>query len=330
MKTYSGTVPLVALTLVLLAVAPVAYASTLTVTLNPATKTATVSSTSTTKMTLTYPAGSSLSKALSNYSSSVSWTGTYESQSQGVFEPLQESLDQYVPSIHVLSMNVTYSLQGKGNTTALVVTKQTVITALISGLFSVSNGTVTANLHWKAYRVSGQFMLDLGGNSIDINQVGSAWGAQLSNHPLILRGIVGLFGGSGLWTSSTLDFSALNSSLSTWMKNYDSSTNTTTFSKTVSGHSSLKATEDFNGQNYTLSVVSDPSAQVVVPGYAVASGDNVFLQAAPVQGSADLLVLLAVVVVAVACGALYLGLRSRKPTHSGVETGAVSAQGVDK
>jgi len=275
--------PLVAvvMTLFLLVAMPSVYASTLKVTLDPSTKIADVNSSSTTDLVLTYPAGSALAHFLGNISSSITKSGSFNSSSDGVVT-FGSSLEEHDHQIQVQSMNVTYALTAKGNSTAFVLHKQTGITAQVLGAFTVVNGTVKVDMEWKAFAVPGDLTLRLGGTDVDVNLVGSAFGFQLGGQPLALAAVSGLFGGDGLWHTPTLDFTSLNTPLSNWTKGYDPLTNTTTFSKTVNGQSSLNTSASFNGQKYTMTMKSDPSAQVAVQGYAVASGDTLVIQPAPV------------------------------------------------
>ena len=70
-------VPLTALAILLISMAPLAYASTLTVTLNPNTKLAKVDSVSTTKIVFTYPATSEMATYLKSVISSLKLNGTF-------------------------------------------------------------------------------------------------------------------------------------------------------------------------------------------------------------------------------------------------------------
>jgi hypothetical protein len=312
--------PLAALVLALVAVSPAAYASTLNITLNPSTNTATVNAKSTTDLILTYPANSTLSRQLNGTNTSVTLSGSFKSDSPGA-DALQSSLVHMDGDIHVTSANFTYTLTAKGNTTALVVDKEVDISAIVTGVFNVVNGTVHANLGWKAFKLNGQLFLNLQDRTVEVNQVGSAFSFGLGDHPFVLNAIIGMFGGGSLWQQSTLDFSALNSPLSTWTRNYDASTNTTTYSKTISGTASLNESASFNGQTYKLSVVSDPSSRIAVQGYATASGDSLSIQPAPAGiglAGVDPAVWAAagVVVLVVLGSAFYLFRRSRVKTPS--------------
>jgi hypothetical protein len=315
MKNRGRILPLAAIALLLMAATPAAYASTLKVDLNPTTRVADVTSMSTTTLILTYPSNSTISQYLRNYTSSVSWSGTFAGSSQGAAE-LQGSLEAEDHDVRVQSMNVSYSLTSKGNTTALVVNKETDISAVVQGVFKVENGSVVADLGWKAFEVPGQMTLTFQTHTVDVNYVGSSMEAQLSGHPIVAAAIVGLFGGDDLWHRPTLNFSALNSPLSTWTRNYDSVTNTTTYSKTINGEETLNASADFNGQKYTLSMRSDPSAQVAIQGYATAEGDALMVQPTPLFLTPTFWVAGAAVAIAVVGAAAYLIRRSRSSVSS--------------
>ncbi len=304
--------PLVALALFLFIATPSVYASTLKVTLNPSTKVAVVNSSSTTDLVLTYPAGSALSHYLGNVSSSITKSGTFNSSSDGV-ATFGGSLEEHDHDVRVQSMNVTYSLTAKGNSTTFVLHKQTAIDAQVLGAFAVVNGTVKVDMAWKAFAIPGDLTLGLGGTEVDINLVGSAFHFQLGDQPLALAAVSAIFGGDDLWHTPTLDFSSLNTPLSNWTKSYDPLTNTTTYSKTATDQSNLNASASFNGQKYTLAMKSDPSAQVAVQGYAVASGDTLVIQQAPVAMNPVVWLAAGAVVILSAGAILYIRRTRRAP-----------------
>jgi len=312
--------PLAVLALALVAVSPAAYASTLNITLNPSNGTAAVNAKSTTDLILTYPADSPLSHQLNGTNTHVTLSGTFQSNSPGA-NALQASLEFEDHDIRVTSASFNYTLTATGNTTALVVHKEVDISASVTGVFSVVNGTVHANLGWKSFRINGQLFLNLQDRTVEVNQVGSAFSFGMGDHPFALNAVLGMFGTGSLWQQSTIDFSTLNSPLSTWTRNYDASTNTTTYSKTISATSSLNESASFNGQTYSLSVKSDPSSQIAIQGYATASGDSLSIQPAPagiglVGLDPAVWVAAGVVVLAVLGSAVYLFRRSRIKTPS--------------
>jgi len=310
MESKRRLLPILALTAFLIAATPAVYASTLKVSLNPANQTATVTSSSSTVLILTYPSNSSISHYLRNYSSSVTWKGSFGGDSEGTLV-LQGGLEEQDHDVRIKSMNVSYSLKATGNATAFVLNKQTDITAVVTGVFKVVNGTVTADLDWKAYHVPGDMTLKLEDHTVEVNHVGSTFETQLGDRPYIAGAFSAMFGGEGLWHKSTLDFSALNSPLSTWTRNYDSVSNTTTYSKTVNGQESLNASASFNGQRYTLSVKSDPSADVSTPGYAIASGNSLVIQPTPLLLTPTIWAAAAVAVLAAIGAAVYVLRRTR-------------------
>ncbi len=310
MESKSRLLPIIAFTMFLIAATPAVYASTLKVSLNPTNQTAVVTSSSSTVLVLTYPSNSTISHYLRNYSSSVTWKGSFSGNSEGALV-LQGGLEAEDHDVRIQSMNVSYSLKATGNATAFVLNKETDITAVVTGVFKVVNGTVTADLDWKAYHVPGEMMLNLEDHTVEVNYVGSTFETQLGDRPYIAGAFSAMFGGEGLWHKPTLDFSALNSPLSTWTRNYDSVSNTTTYSKTVNGQSSLNASADFNGQKYTLSVKSDPSADVSTPGYAIASGNSLVIQPTPLLLTPTIWAAAAVAALAAIGAAVYMLKRTR-------------------
>jgi uncharacterized protein (DUF2141 family) len=320
MKTRADKLlPLAVLSILVISAAPAAFASTLTVTLNPTTKVAEVHAVSTTKIVLTYPANSTMSNNLKDVNSSLALSGSFDSSYTGVREFQGDFHDEDGGvSVHNMTASVDYT--AKGNATAFVLNKETNITAWVTGIFHVVNGTVQADLGWRSFVVVGALNLNLGDHMVDINQVGSAMADSLSTHTAAIQILADSFGRDGIWTRPTLNYSALNAPLSTWTKNYDSATNTTTFSKTISGSYTLSASADYNGQKYTMSATSDPSASIAIEGYATASGNSLVVGSAPATLSSSLWVAAAIGVVVVGAVA-YLALRSRaKPKVSNTIT----------
>ena len=308
-------IPLATLAVLLIAVSPIAYASTLTVNLNPKTGLANVDSVSTTKIVFTYPANSTISKYLRNVSSSSTFSGSFTGTSQGAqeFEGTLHDWDNRV-SVGNMSVAVNYSL--KGNTTALVLDKTTSVNATVSGVFRVVNGTVTADLGWRSFIVRGAMDLPLNGHMVDINLAGSAMQDSLGSQSFASGWMMGAFGGGSFWNRPTLNFSALDTPLSTWTKNYDSAMNTTTFSKTIAGSSTFTASYDLNGQKYSLSATSDPTGVVAVQGYANASGNSLALAPAPASATPSLLAIGAIIAVLALLGGFYAVKRGVKPKTS--------------
>ncbi|MDG6987753.1 MAG: hypothetical protein JRN21_00300 [Nitrososphaerota archaeon] len=315
MEKTKRILPLAALVIALFSLAPVVGASTLTVTLNPTDKVARVDSVSTTKIIFTYPAGSEVASHLENVSSSVKLNSSFTGSDQGVTE-LQGSFDHLGGDsrshVSVSNMSVSLEYTAIGNSTALVINKVTNVTAWVTGVFTVVNGTVEANLGWRSFVVAGPMNLDMENHMVDINQVGSAFQYSLSSQAYATGFLMDAFSRDSIWGTPTLNFTALNTPLSTWSKSYNSATNTTTFSKTVSGQSKLTADYSINNQNYTLSAVSDPTGVVAIQGYANAQGDTLVMASAPPATAVYLEAGAGVGLVALAAG--YLFLRSkRKP-----------------
>lgn len=305
----SKVIALTTLALLLVSTAPAAFGSTLTIDLNPTTKVAKVTSVSVTHIVLTYPVNTTLSDYLKGVNSSLKLNGTFQQGEAGV-EELQGSFADEGSHVSVQNMTVSIDYSAKGNATALVIDKETSITAWVTGVFSVVNGTVKADLKWRSFVIVGALNLNFGDHMMDVNQVGPAMEDSLAEHTFATQYILGAFGGATIWHRPTLNFSQLNSPLTTWTKNFDSSTNTTTFSKTISGNSTFKASLDIDGKVYTLSATSDPSAAVNVKGYASASGDSLTLQAPP-AGYSPLMLVAAAAGAAVIAALAYAVIRAK-------------------
>jgi hypothetical protein len=293
-RQVKSIIPITALAIVLLSLAPMASASTLSVNLNPKSGLAKINSMSSTNIVFTYPANSSVSTWLRNISSSVNLKGSFDGTTQGAQE-LQGSFDDEDSHVVVKNMSVAFGYTAKGSTTQLVIHKSTNITAWVSGVFSVVNGSVTANMGWRAFVIRGAMSLPLENQNIDVNLAGSTMEGSFGEHAYAAGFLQ--TAAWGWWNRPTLNYSQLNTPLSTWTKNYDSATNTTTYSKTISGTSSFNASFTFNSQKYTLTATSDPTGVVAVQGYANAVGDSLVMAPAPASSGAGLIAVGAAVAV---------------------------------
>ena len=326
MKTaYGSVLPIAVLSLLLVSTVPAALASTFTVTLNPDSKVAQVKSMSSTSIILTYPSSSSLSRALDGYNSTKSLSGSFSSSSDPVLL-IQGRFDQWDHEVRIQNMSIAFSQKAKANATALVITQETDIRAAVSGVFTIANGTVHANLGWRSFSVPGDMTVNLGDHPVEVNLVGSAMNEQFGTHPFIIGALIGMFGANQIWHRGMLNFSSLNAPLNTWTKSYNSGTNTTTFSKTISGQATLKVQADYDGQEYTLSMVSDPSASIQTLGYASASGDSLVIGGSPAPSlPTGAFEAGAVIVAALAASLLYITIRARsKPSAKQAPTTAAS------
>jgi hypothetical protein len=310
MKNSGRIAGLALLAVLVLSLGPVAYASNLTVDLNPNTQVAKLTSVSTTNLLLNYPANSTLSAYLKGYNSSLAQSGSFNSSSPAVLTFREHFHDEANDKVSISNMTISYKYNVKANSTALVVNKETDITAWVSGAFKVSNGTVTANLGWRSFYISGALDVRLGNQTVDVNLVGASLTQSIAGKNLGAEMLSGMFAGGGLWARPTLNFSSLNSPLSSWTRNYDSLTNTTTFSKTVAGNSTFSAKYSNNGEAYSLSMTSDPSAAISTRGYAQAAGDSLVISTAPVYlNPISWVAVAAAAGLVVAVGAVYFARR---------------------
>src|SRR5712692_211965 len=208
-------------------------------------------------------------------------------------------------------MTVAYKYSAKANAAAFVVVLETDITAQVSGVFKISNGTVTADLGWKSFHIDGAMDLNLEGRNVDVNQVGSSLSQSIAGNELGAGALAGMFAGNGMWAKPTLNFSSLSSPLSDWTRSYDSISNTTTYSKTISGQSTFSSKYSNGGETYSITVTSDPSASISTRGYAVASGNSLVITKTPLSANPLSWVAAATAAVIILGGAVYVVRRSR-------------------
>ncbi len=292
---------------------PYAGASTLQVYVGPSLKTAELVANTTAYVVFTYPQSSPLSGALNGFNYSVQLENPSVPPGSPAFEVFQHQLRRGFANITLINMSVYYYVSSHANTTSLVVEKTVVINAWATGVFNKTNSRVEGNFAWKNFWVKGKLEVDFDGRSLDVNTVGSTLLFPLGGVAAFNAAIMGAFGGGALWSASTINFSSLSSPLSSWKRTYNPMANTTVFSKTVGSNIVLSDQVSINGQRYTMSLAYDPSSEIVVPGYAVANGNTVIVEAAPpavVQRNTAIIVSVAVIVIVVVAS-----LALRRNTH---------------
>ncbi|MEM3671219.1 MAG: hypothetical protein QW767_05710 [Thermoprotei archaeon] len=307
----SQIVALAVILVALISATPLAYASTVHYTLNPKSKSTVIDAVTEVVAVLKYPSNSVLEQALNGSEYSLSATGTASSSSPNV-QVMEQALSNRGLNLSVRQMNITFALTAHGNTTTFVIKKDVSVSALVYGTFNVSKGKLEANLAWKAFDVRSKLYVPLeDGENVDVNYVGSSVGALFAGKSFLLGALVLMFQHTRAWDASTLNFSVLNSPLSTWTRNYDSSTNTTTFSKSVSRNVEFSASYSSPEGNYSLTISYDPSSTVTVPGYATASGNTLVISASPAPQLGLEFGAVAVVVILVVVGAAFYFSRRR-------------------
>ncbi|MEM4057216.1 MAG: hypothetical protein QXZ12_00600 [Thermoplasmata archaeon] len=295
---YKKTISLIVMALVLTSISvPLVSASSLTVHVYPAKNQAEINAVSDTKIIFTYPNQSYISDLLNdtNYSYTMTVNITHGNSSIAFFEGFLRS---HYTNISVENMSVAMNVKAVANTTTLIITKNMNINIWISGIFNkTKNGTTIANMSWRDFSVNGKFDVNYNGNTWDINEAGG-----------MMNNVMGegwntfnqMFDDTHFLARSTINYSALNAPLKDWNKNYDATTNSTSFTYVYNKTISFNSSVDFNGAKYTLNMSYDPSATIVVPGYATASGNNLIITpTAPATTFPYLLVGIAAIVVIV-------------------------------
>lgn len=258
-----------------------AGASTLSVIVGPSLNIAKIVATSQVTLVFTYPSDSAVSSALNGFNYSVSLNAPNVPPDSDAFRSFQHELRRGFENITLINMSVSLSESAKANSTSLVVVKTVVIDAWATGVFNKTRSHVEGNFGWKSFVVKGDLDVDFDGRTVDINTVGSAMLFPFGDGGWFAGFLLHAFGGGPLWSSSTINFSAFNTPLSQWSRSYNPTTNTTTFSKTVNSKLLYSESVSINGRNYSVSLSYDPSSTISIPGYAVANGNTVIVEAAP-------------------------------------------------
>ncbi len=262
-------VPMV-LSIVMLISIPVisVNASTVTVTALPSLNMSKVVIDDSVNATFTYPSNSYISQELSGTSYSLKISNINVQQDSGAFQSFENALQNQDPSITLVNMSISVSKTINANNTALVINRNVIITAWVSGIFNKTS-KLTANFGWKNFDVKNE--IDVEDQGINFVNSNFFLFGPLNNKMMFL----GFLNSMPIKQESTLNFSAFNTPLSQWVRSYNPSDNMTSFSKVIQSTSIYSASLSINGQNYSMKIVSDPAFTINVPGYAVASGNNI-------------------------------------------------------
>ncbi|BBE42135.1 hypothetical protein [Conexivisphaera calida] len=308
---------ILALMSAIMALSPVAAnAATVTVTAYPAQNVSNIVINDSVYVIFTYPAGSHISSELNGSNYSLVLSAINIPRDSGAFMKFQSALqggqgddqdqDQgYNSSITLLNMSVTESKSLVANSTTMIMSRSTLISAWVSGIFNrTGTGKIVGNFAWKSFRMGDRLDVDFDGEAEDVNFIGSSFFAPIGGKFMPMYMLMAAPLGQ-ISQIPTINFSAFNEPLSQWTRTYNPSTGITTFTKSASSQTLYNASLTVNGRTYSIRVVSDPSYTINVEGYAVASGNTIIVTSPP-PNYTEYAVAAVVVVVAVAGALIYL------------------------
>ncbi len=260
-----------------------------------------------------YPADSFFSRMLNGTSYSYSASISNVPHNSEFYQNLQEALaheqndnnqgdeDNVQSNISVLNVSVIMSKKFFANETAATYVKSSIMIIWVSGIFTKNGSKVVGNFSWKAFKIDKHLYLMENGKMEDINFFGEDFHDML-DMPEFLQ----------LPEVSTINFSEFNQPLSQWNRVYNSNSNITLFTKSVSTQTIYSENITLNGKSYSLKVISDPAYTIGIQGYATAVGDEIYVSPAPSQFSSYAIIFIASVFLIVIAGAgVYLIRRKR-------------------
>jgi len=273
-------------------------ASTATVTVLPSLNMSKVVIDDSVNATFTYPYNSYISQELSGISYSFKISNINVQQDSDAFQYFENALQNQDPSITLVNMSISVSKTINANNTALVINRNVIITAWVSGIFNRTSNAV--NFGWKNFDVKNE--IDVEDQGINFVNSNFFLFGPLNNKMMFL----GFLNSMPIKQASTLNFSAFNTPLSQWARSYNPSDNMTSFSKAIQSTSIYSASLSINGQNYSMKIVSDPAFTINVPGYAVASGNNITIMQSPPTSVQYIAAIVVVIIVASIISIIYL------------------------
>ena len=268
---------------------PASHASSITAKLSPSTNSANVTAyinttvTATTNSTILKVIGFFLFSPFKNNTAAKTFNS-----STLVFQHMQDALKDKNSNLTLNYLNMSYTLVRENlslpnNVSGVQLAYHLRIQMNVTGIF---NGS-TANLAWRAFNTNQSMNISSG---TDVNHVSYA--------------------SSKTYGNSTLNFAAFKTSMSSWNKSYDASTNTTTFSYDAGTTLNTSFNWHFKGSSLipstflNISIVRDPSYSISTPGYAVAGSNTITVQSSPPSSSPNSYAGIVVVAVILIAGML--------------------------
>ncbi|PSN82270.1 hypothetical protein B9Q01_08510 [Candidatus Marsarchaeota G1 archaeon OSP_D] len=300
------TLFVIALLVLLCAFSSLISATTLTVNVSRNYKQAQIVLASNSQLVFTYPENSPTSFVLRSLNYSVAFSVANVPHDSEVFQRFQAYLRSAYSNITLENLSVSFSLHALGNSTELVVSKSVVFSGYATGIFNRTRQTIIGNFAWKSFVIKGPLEIDFEDERFDINSANFMLMA-----PLLHKGITQFLPLEDLQGTSTINLSSLNTPISEWKRTYDPSTNTTTFSKSVQSVTALNLSLSVNGNVYALRLTYDPSAEISVPGYAIAQGNEIVITKPQSMIDLDLSASIAIALVLIGIGALLYLRRMR-------------------
>ena len=201
-----------------------------------------------------------------------------------------------LPTIHVVNATLNYQLHAFANMTNLTIFRNLTISLKISNITKkVGNNTTVIDMSWRAFRVQGQLMGNFRGymdlqvphdglkvqsnvnTNMDVNMLGNMgdFGEDGQGGMFQLGSFFKNDGfGSHVLNFGTINFNVFSVPLQQWARVYNPSTNSTTFFYNATSNYSLNETVSVNGSNYSLKLMTDPSAAITTNGKAIPTSSN--------------------------------------------------------
>ncbi len=323
---------------------PLGSATTMHATIDTQTDVANVNTTSNYVLYYTYPAGSNASNQLNgtamwlNATSYVNATTRQEIQQDmnqveingntsagGVNATGTSSTNRTV--IHVINATISYHVHAFANQTNLTVYRNMTFHLTATNITKKTGGNSTViDMSWRAFGVQGKLESTFHGNlavkmpfvnlsvnesitsNIDVNELGDlSLGLGSGNSgSLDLSGLFEQTGFNGdIASYNTVNFHVFSKPLTSWVRVYDSSANTTTFYYNATTNYTINSTINENGSIYTLKLRIDPNAAMTTNGDAeVTSANDLAIVSASNQGLSTTYIIGIVVVAVVLIGGI--------------------------
>ncbi|MGC8561896.1 MAG: hypothetical protein ACP5UZ_04080 [Thermoplasmata archaeon] len=242
-----------------------------------------------------------------------------------------------LPTVHVVNATLNYQLHVFANKTNMTIYRNLTIGLKISNITKkVGNNTTVIDMSWRAFRVQGELMSDFRGN-LEIKNPFNGLKEQSNvntNMDVNMLGDMGDFGGDGqgnmfqigsffmndgfgshVFNYETINFHVFSVPLQQWTRVYNPAANSTTFFYNATSNYSLNESVSVNGLNYSIKLMTDPSAAITTNGQATPTSSNelaVSTAPAPVStlSITDILVSVGIIVI-VAIGLSVVMMRRR-------------------
>ncbi len=246
-----------------------------------------------------YPKNSMFSSLLANTSREITFTVNYSGPSQNYISFLEGFFKSHYKNVTIENLTLTYNMKEYANSTEMIAFRNVSMDLWLTGIFNKSKSNSVVNLSWRDIIINKNFNITYGNKQYDVNGFNFNY-TQMGNYSE-------KFGMSSMPMMKMpkiwgFNYSVFAKPLKEWNRAYNKTLNETIFTLTIppqiifnqtftlsnstyGGMPFMNNITSNNFGNYSLEIITDPSANIAVQGYAVPNNNTVTVYSSPTTSS---------------------------------------------